>query len=90
MALGSVVVHTFEQIYLQDQLADFSQNLSVASFGWVKGCITFLGRLDQNSDFHIKVAGNQDRHKNQYEFDFRLDQMAHFAVICHFSVCFFV
>ena len=29
-----VVVHTFEQIYLQDQLADFSQIVSLASLGW--------------------------------------------------------
>ena len=30
---GSVVVHTFEQLCLQDQLANFSQILSVASLG---------------------------------------------------------
>ena len=40
------LIHTFEQIHLQDQLADFSQNLS--SFGWGKDCIRFWGRSDQN------------------------------------------
>ena len=30
---SSSVVHIFEQTYLQDQLADFCQNLSVASLG---------------------------------------------------------
>ena len=49
---SSVVVHTFEQIYLQDQLADCSQNISVASLGWGKGCIRFLGRSDQNCGYH--------------------------------------
>ena len=48
-----VVVHTFEQKYLQDQLASFSQILSVASLGWEKGCIMFRGRSDQNSHWHI-------------------------------------
>ena len=32
-AQSSVVVHTFKQIYLQDQLANFSHILSVASWG---------------------------------------------------------
>ena len=47
-----VVVHTFEQLYLQDQLANFSQILSVASLGWGKGCIRFWGRSDQNCGYH--------------------------------------
>ena len=47
-----VVVHTFEQIYRQDQLANFSQILSVASLGWSKGCVRFRGRSDQNCGYH--------------------------------------
>ena len=38
---SSVVVHTFEQIYLTDQLADFSQNVSVASLGRGKAALGF-------------------------------------------------
>ena len=30
----------------------------------------------------IKVAGNQDRHKSSNQFDFGLDQTAHFGVTC--------
>ena len=30
----------------------------------------------------IKVGGNQDRHKNSEEFDFRSDQNTHFGVTC--------
>ena len=56
--LPSIVVHTFEHKYFQDQLTDFSQNLSAASFGWWKGCIRFWGRSDQNSGFH----GNRKPH----------------------------
>ena len=33
-------------------MADFSQNLSVASLGWGKGCIRFWGKLDQNRGNH--------------------------------------
>ena len=51
----SVVVHTFELKYLLGQLANLNQILCVASLEWEKGCIRFLGRLDQNSGFH----GNQ-------------------------------
>ena len=29
-----------------------------------------------------KVAGNQDRHKSLYEFDFGPDQTTHFGVTC--------
>ena len=41
----SSVVHTFEQLYLQDQLANFSQILSVAPLGWGKGCFRFGPKL---------------------------------------------
>ena len=44
--------HTFELEYLWSQLASLDQILCVASLGWVKGCIRFWGRLDQNSGFH--------------------------------------
>ena len=44
--------HTFELEYLWSQLANLDQILCVASLGWVKGCIRFWGRLDQNSGFH--------------------------------------
>ena len=47
-----VVVHTFEQKCLQDQLTNFSQILSVASLGWGKGCFKFWGRSDQNCGYH--------------------------------------
>ena len=47
-SLPSVIVHTIEKKYLQDQLANFSHILSVASFGWGKSCIKFWGKLDQN------------------------------------------
>ena len=49
---SSIVFHTFEQTYLQDQLANFSQILSVASLGRWKGCIRFLGRSDRNCGYH--------------------------------------
>ena len=48
----ATVGNPFEQLYLQDQLANFSQILSVASLGWGKGCIRFWGRSDQNCGFH--------------------------------------
>ena len=48
----SSVVHTFEQLYLQEQLANFSHILSVASLGWGKDCIRFWGRLDHNCGYH--------------------------------------
>ena len=44
--------HTFELEYLWSKLANLDQILCVASLGWGKGCIRFLGRLDQNSCFH--------------------------------------
>ena len=44
--------HTFELEYLWNQLANLDQIFCVASLGWVKGCIRFWGRLDQNSGFH--------------------------------------
>ena len=47
-----VVVHTFEQKCLQDQLTNFSQILSVASLGWGKGCFKFWSRSDQNCGYH--------------------------------------
>ena len=37
--------HTFELEYLWSQLANLDQILCVASLGWGKGCIRFLGRL---------------------------------------------
>ena len=37
--------HTFELEYLWSQLASLDQILCVASLGWGKGCIRFLGRL---------------------------------------------
>ena len=37
---------------LQDQLADFSQILLVASSGSGKGCTRFWGRSDQNCGYH--------------------------------------
>ena len=46
------IVHTFKLEYFWSQLANLDQNLYVASLGWVKGCIRFWGRLDQNSGFH--------------------------------------
>ena len=49
---SSIVVHTFEQRYLQDQSANFSQILSVASLGRGKCCIRFWGRSDQNCGYH--------------------------------------
>ena len=51
------VVHTFKWIYLWSQLANLDQIVYVASLGWGKGCLRFLGRLDQNSGFH----GNRKR-----------------------------
>ena len=51
-AYSPSVIHSFEQKYLQDQLAYCSQILSVASLGWGKGCIRFLGRSDQNCGYH--------------------------------------
>ena len=47
-----ILVHTFEQIYLQGQRADFCQSISLASLGWGKGCIRFWGRLAQNCGYH--------------------------------------
>ena len=47
-----VVAHTFKLEYLWCQSANLDQILCVASLGWGKGCIWFLGRLDQNSGFH--------------------------------------
>ena len=44
--------HTVELEYLWSQLANLDQILCAASLGWVKGCIRFWGRLDQNSGFH--------------------------------------
>ena len=44
-----VVIHTFKLEYLWSQLANLDQILCVASLGWGKGCVKFLGR---NSDFH--------------------------------------
>ena len=49
---SSVVVHTFKLEYLWSQWANLDQILCVVSLGWVKGCIRFWGRLDQNSGFH--------------------------------------
>ena len=46
------VVHTFKLKYLWSQLANLDQILYVVSLGWMKGCIMFWGRLDQNSGFH--------------------------------------
>ena len=51
-ALSSVVLHTFEQLYLQDQLAKFSQILSVAFLGRGEGCIRFWGSSDQHCGYH--------------------------------------
>ena len=48
----SVIVHTFKLEYLWIQLANLDQILCVASLAWEKGCLTFWGRLDQNSGFH--------------------------------------
>ena len=48
----NVVVHTLKLEYLWSQLANLDQILCVASLGWGKGCISFWGRLDQNSGFH--------------------------------------
>ena len=42
---SSAVVHTFEQKYLQDKLANFSQILSVASLRRGKGCFLFWDRI---------------------------------------------
>ena len=42
----------FWTIYIQDQSADFSQNLSVASLVWGKSCIRFWGRSGQNCGCH--------------------------------------
>ena len=44
--------HTFELEYLWSQLANLDHILCVALLGWVKGCIRFWGRLDQNYGFH--------------------------------------
>ena len=44
--------YTFELEYLWGQLANLDQILYVASLGVGKGCITFWGRLDQNSGVH--------------------------------------
>ena len=44
--------HTFELEYLWSQFANLDQILCVASLGWGKDYIRFLGRLDQNSGFH--------------------------------------
>ena len=46
------VFHTFKLEYLWNQLANLDQILCVASLGWGKGCISFWGRLDQNSGFY--------------------------------------
>ena len=43
--------------YLWGQLANVDQILYEASLGWMKGCIRFWDRLDQNSGFH----GNRNR-----------------------------
>ena len=45
--------YTFELEYLCGQLASLDQMLCVASLGVWKGCITFWGRLDQNSCVHV-------------------------------------
>ena len=47
-----VVVHTFKLEYLWSQLTNLDQILCVALLGWGKGCIRFLGRLDQTSGFY--------------------------------------
>ena len=44
--------YTFELEYLLGQLANLDQILCVTSLGLAKGCIRFLGRLDQNSGVH--------------------------------------
>ena len=46
--------HTSELEYLWSQCANLDQILCIASLGWVKGCIRFWGRLDQNPSFHGK------------------------------------
>ena len=50
-ASSSVIAHSFKLEYLWRQLVNLDQILCVASLGWGKGCIRFLGRLDQNSGF---------------------------------------
>ena len=50
------VVYTFKLEYLWSQSANLDQILSVASLRWVKDCIWFWGRLDQNSGFHGKES----------------------------------
>ena len=52
LALEWRKLQTFELEYLWSQLANLDQILCVASLGWVKGCIRFWGRLNQNSGFH--------------------------------------
>ena len=46
------IVHTFELDYLWGQLANLDQYFCITSLGWVKGCISFLRRFDQNPGFH--------------------------------------
>ena len=41
----SVIVHTFKLECLWSQLANLDQILCVASLGWGKGCIRFLGQI---------------------------------------------
>ena len=52
LALEWQKFYTFELEYLWGQLANLDQILCVASLGVKKGCITFRGRLGQNSGFH--------------------------------------
>ena len=42
----------FQLEYLWIQFASLDQILCVASLGWGKGCLMFLGRLDQHSGVH--------------------------------------
>ena len=44
--------YTFKLEYLWGQLANLDQILCVASLRLRKGCLMFLGRLDQNSGVH--------------------------------------
>ena len=44
--------YTFKLEYLWGQLANLDQILCVASLRLGKGCLMFLGRLDQNSGVH--------------------------------------
>ena len=52
LALEWQKFYTFKLEYLWGQLANLDQILCVASLGVGKGCIMFLGRLDQNSGVH--------------------------------------